>query len=228
MKITYFYYFIFFLLSSYTLTAQGNLFEEVSGTDAELTSEEENMLSALVKEAITKNVYLVRLGNINKFQENGLVQFKLPSGDVISAEVEDIDYKSENDFVWSGTVRGKLQGSIVISSSQEGQIGTINTDEKLFEIYPIRGDYHALVERDRTKYPNGTCGNEGYVDAGVAPPVYLCEDANNCAATIDVLVLVHSEAWGAFGLPHAKMAVTLPQQAIKAAFLKELTNMPLI
>ena len=84
-----------------------------------------------------KRVQLVKVGNLTKIQEKGVLTFTVPgNGETFTYFAQKVDVQSELDFTWAGASADKLSTAIFIC--KKGKLsGTFSLIERPFQlIYP--------------------------------------------------------------------------------------------
>ncbi|MCP4551978.1 MAG: T9SS type A sorting domain-containing protein [Bacteroidetes bacterium] len=137
----------------------------------------------LKKNRLYKNVELIKLGNIAKLSKtnNGALPIKIPgvNKSFVAKSVE-IEYSSEENFVWKGEFK-KEEGYIKLICRDGEMFGNIQVKGRFFEIQAFESGKNVVIEYDETELSKMTCGN-------------IHEEANKTESTSDDKILKSATA----------------------------------
>jgi hypothetical protein len=135
------------------------------------------------------------MGNPITLQQNGKLSFTIPDFEIgeIQAEATRVDYKSATDYTWSAKITNK-NGYMSIIGSPVGIFGFIQLNNFVYEIMPIRGNIEVIVKKNNEISDVDNC-SPFFADENNEENIDWCiEPSNNCASTIDILVLIPPDA----------------------------------
>ena len=194
-KVLYFTLLYFTLLSSVTMSAQDvNLFTELGSDATALTLEEIKVLDFYQQKPTTNSVKLVRVAeNFSNYAElrfRPIGQELQRTGRKSSVTIEDASITN----VWVGNLEETNGGGhLILFNTPLGTMGSMINGDKTVELFPLRPDISVYVESNNDTNPVGDCPD---IDESIASAAstLLCEEASNCETTVDVLLLIHSNA----------------------------------
>ncbi|HYG38545.1 MAG TPA: zinc-dependent metalloprotease [Cytophagales bacterium] len=140
----------------------------------------------------------IKVGNLSKIQKDGTLTFKIPGKpEKYLAKATSVEYESEQNYSWFGTIESdKFDGEIIILS-KDGQITAhISIGEEVYQIYHLDGGLHTLVNIN-TSALSGQCPSKSHKKEGVSSPKpEASEDKDSeikrsyaCVAPTRVLIL---------------------------------------
>lgn len=89
---------------------------------------------------------LVSLRSISDTQDNGILAFHVPGDDnQHQAIAQDIEAESKSTYLWTGELLD-IPGSMTVVSDNNRINAHIKVDGKEYEIHPLEGNVHAMVE----------------------------------------------------------------------------------
>ncbi len=135
---------------------------------------------------------IVQVGNLATAQVKGELSLTLPgfSTFTLVAKVTRAEYTDDNNYIWGGPLKDG-SGDVILISRDGGRIGLINQGAVSYMLHPLGGNKCALTKQSK-EIRTTECGN---TSAASSPTLEWCEDeVNNCAATIDVLLLFTTPA----------------------------------
>ena len=150
---------LIFLPPAYAQDAKSSLSNEwiVPLENARINARTQEKAKTFKDKKYYKNMQLVSLRSIAETQQNGVLAFHVP-GDKAThqAIAQDIEAEDKSNYVWTGEMLD-LPGSMSVVS-EKGHINAhIAIDGKEYEIHPVEGDIHAIVELIPPKEGVETC-----------------------------------------------------------------------
>jgi hypothetical protein len=148
---------------------------------------------ALQKVLLTPNIAgysIVSIGNFAASASSGATSITLPglNSQTFTANQVKSEYIDENNYSWMGNING--QGDVFLAAKDGGNIGFINIKDAYYFLHPLGGNKCALVKQNSNSFPLATCGNH---EVESMSGIWTCANTP-CASTIDVLILVSTEA----------------------------------
>ncbi len=141
---------------------------------------------------------IVELGNLKQQQQGGYLQLTIPDFETATfiVEAERVDWQNDSSYTWAGKILNEPGGYALFLATPEGRGGVIQLNENFYALVPLGGDKAILVKQSYEAVYNADCGvNEVQT---VLENNDCTEEYNECAAIIDVLVLVTNETMNFF------------------------------
>jgi hypothetical protein len=116
-----------------------------------LKNEHSKKFENLKKNKVYKNVELIKLGNVAKLSKtnNGALPIKIPGvKKTYVAKPVEIEYSSEENFVWKGEFK-KDEGYVKLICTGGEIFGNIQVDDRFFEIQAFEPDKNVFFEYDK-------------------------------------------------------------------------------
>jgi hypothetical protein len=137
-----------------------SLFEIINEKELSLKSEHSLKLEKLKKNKLYKSIELIKLGNVSKLSKtnNGALPIKIPgiTKSYIAKPVE-IEYFSEEDFIWRGEFK-KDNGYINLICKNNEIFGNIQIGDRFFEIQSFEPKKNIIIEYNEAELSKMTCG----------------------------------------------------------------------
>ena len=141
--------FSFLFLSATISFAQSEKFAtEIKKEDAKADASADLEAHAkLDKHPNAKDVHYFKMGNLANVQKNGLFSFPSPvTGKIIHAMTKRLEYRSEKDYLWYGTVSDtSLKGDMMLISEKGKIYGRLNYNDENYQIYGVGTGISAFV-----------------------------------------------------------------------------------
>lgn len=191
---------IWAMLMSFPIMAIGQngnekLFDVKSETEVILKVEHSKKLEQLKKNKFYKNVQLIKFGNVSKLSNdnNGVLPITIPGiNKTLVAKPSEIEYISDENYVWKGDFK-KADGYVKLICKNNEIFGSIQVDDKFFEIQSFEPGKNVLIEYNNDELSKTTCGNLNsteHVDTKVIDQPNLLKSATiTTRAEVRVLVL---------------------------------------
>jgi len=187
-----------FVFIASLVTGQNNGFIKGIAEDRiSFTQNETNYKNRLLVDETSDGIQFVEIGNLEESQSNGRLNIQLPGISTrFTAEAFLVDFTSNEDYVWIGNILDDPRGGMIILTSEAGSVsGSITYQNKVYNIFPLKGNISMLVKQSddhaECGYDCGTCGTKPPVyDPPVGNPSPIdsisCE-FSECAAQIRIL-----------------------------------------
>lgn len=162
--------------------------------NARMSPRTEEIIKTFKDRRYYKNMQLVSLRSIADTQYNGILAFHVPGdNNQHQAIAQDIEAESKSTYLWTGELLD-LPGSMTVVSENDRINAHIKVDGKEYEIHPLEGNIHAMVELAPLKEGVETCPDRPVSKDRVKVPVDENEPINGrqvgCVARqVRVLVL---------------------------------------
>ena len=150
---------ILFLMS--TICVGQSFISEVPQAEAKLDLLEVNTINKLEQQVLNKSVTLVTIGDISNHLVNNEIKFELPIGKYQFHAITDFVESDGENYIWNGTIVNQNLdniGTIALFLQEGERFGQITSDIGDFELFQIKKEVQVLIEKDKSKYSNYTCG----------------------------------------------------------------------
>ena len=152
---------MFFPIMAIGQNGNEKLFDVKSETEIILKVEHSKKLEQLKKNKLYKNVQLIKLGNVSKLSNdnNGVLPIVIPGiNKSLVAKPSEIEYISDENYVWKGDFK-KVDGYVKLICKNNEIFGSIQVDDKFFEIQSFEPGINVLIEYNNDELSKMTCGN---------------------------------------------------------------------
>ncbi|GJM34374.1 MAG: hypothetical protein DHS20C18_33750 [Saprospiraceae bacterium] len=185
---------------NFGFTQSAAFIELLPGQVTSLSSGEQQFVQNIEAMAMTSATRIVELGDLKQQQQGGYMQLTIPDFETSTfiIEAERVDWQGANNYTWSGKVLNEPGGYAIFMATPDGKGGVIQLEENFYALLPLGGDNAVLVKQNYEAVYTAECGTSDFLQS--PPPLENdCEDEyNECAAIIDVLVLVTNDAMNFF------------------------------
>ncbi len=172
--------------------AQENLIVTLTPAQANLSQTLYDCYLFTLQDTFTENATLIQLNNPILLQEDGLLTFNLPGFGSVEAEAIDVRYRAANDYVWSAQINN-YDGYLCVVEKPVGRAAFIQIEGESFDILPLTSTVYVL-----RKIANGgeefTCATTQRDTETPEEILHDCVEDNDCAAVINILVLIPPDA----------------------------------
>ncbi|MFZ1529948.1 MAG: M12 family metallo-peptidase [Ferruginibacter sp.] len=173
----------------------GPILEVLPGAEAGLSTNQLSNFQKLSNSPYYLDAKVIRIGNLANNATDGKISLSLPSipcGN-LTFTASKVEYNSENDYYWYGTVLsdedGSCDASITLIAREGRKFGTILIDGTSFEYQDISGGYQVLVKPKTSLFNQHECGvnDSTEIGTGIMPDrIVPCAPNNNL---VRILVL---------------------------------------
>lgn len=169
------------------------LISTLSLASANLNASESQRYTNLQQDAFTKGLQVIKFGNpLDYLTSDGVLQFELPGfPGLVRARAVDITTTSTS-YSWAGRLLTN-NGYFGFYEIQGHRAAWFQTDNRFFEIMPLKDNLCTLREIDNDVLDNSNCFLSTVAQNTNMENELCGKDYNTCAATIDILVLLPSD-----------------------------------
>ncbi len=147
---------IFFIFYSSISHAQDKIFSKV---EIETLSDiQKQMLENAQKSIYTQETWVVKIGDLTKYVQEGKLLLELPiiKEELLATETY-TEYTTDDNFVWYGEFT-KQQGEIMLITGKDNtKFGYIQMGKDHYEIQGIGDEISIIVKQDTDKFPDNDC-----------------------------------------------------------------------
>ena len=210
------------LLSIYGYAQSEKFATELDRIVAKLDiSTDQEAVGKLEKHPNAKDVHYFKMGNLANVQKNGLFDFPSPvTGKIIHAMTTHIEYKSDKDYIWYGTVSdNSLQGDMMLISENGKIYGHLNFKDESYQIYGVGNGLSAFVPSVKVPAGSKECSDNIPKGKHFDNPDVNTRTTTTCPYPTSVLVLYTSaaQAYDANIVQTATSAYNLFRQAVMSS-----------
>ncbi len=179
--------FIYFLLTCFFATAQEKMFSLIEYKT--LSDEQKQNLTFCEKSPYTKKTWLVKIGDLPNYVQDGKLLFSLPDvEEEFVASVVHTNSSSENHFTWYGKLPNDSGEIMLITDENKAKYGHIQIEKEYYSIQNLGDGISVLIKQDRERYLSDDCpsGFDG-VSSSLDPSLGCDELTTDCVTRVLVL-----------------------------------------
>ena len=130
--------------------------------------------------------------------DNGTLSFSVPGQTgTYTATLMNSNYVSEQEYTYTGKINGSTNTNFAISRDEEGVTGFIGLSTGHYTFYPLGGNEVVLIKDALIGSVGPDCEVPSLDEGSSTSAESYCDNASNdCYAFIDIVVVVHSTAYG--------------------------------